>query len=78
MGHGETGEQPLVDLELLAHIEARDEEHNEREADLDVDGFRMRCGDDESFVRELEAWGEDASAYDPKRRQRIPVIREVA
>lgn len=66
MGHGETGEQPLFDLELLSHFESVEEERNEREVDLDLDGFRLRCGDDESFVRELTAWGEEAP-FDAKR-----------
>ncbi len=56
MGYGETDEQPLVDLELLAHFEARDEERDEREVDLDEDGFARGFADDESFVRELLAW----------------------
>ncbi len=56
MGHGEENEQPLVDLELLAHFEARDIERTEREVDLDEDTLRARCEDDESFASELAAW----------------------
>lgn len=71
MGHGETDEQPLVDVELLAHIEARDEERIEREETLDDDHEANR--DDWETLERVFGHREAA-----KRNVRIPVIREVA
>ena len=71
MGTGTDKEQPLVDLELLARIEERDEERTEREEDLDDDHEERR--DDWEVLERVFGHREAA-----KRRQNIPVIREVA
>lgn len=42
MGHDED-EQPLVDLELLSHFEASEEERIDRERDLDDDHEERRA-----------------------------------